>query len=175
MHTFDFNTVFSVIIAAVFGPWFAWFAIKGLRDGKTGPKKLPATRAANPLLFWTYVTMYGAVATMFVAFSVFSVNYQPDALSVVETAAMALSAFCFGGAMAAIAGVTAFYTAQGFRTGTATFIWQGSVDFYSRSEHPGWYWATQIQNLVVVAFLGSVGLAAIAIALWFACGAPALW
>jgi hypothetical protein len=175
MHATDFNTVLAVIIAAVFGPWFAWFAIKGLREGKTGPKKLPATRTENPILFWIYVAMYGAVSTMFVAFAVFSLNYQPDMSSSIEVASVVISILCFGGAMASIAGVTGFYTAQGFRTGTAALIWQGSVDFYDRDEHTGWYWATQIQNLVMVVFLGTIGVGAMAIALWFVCGAPPLW
>lgn len=175
MHALDFNTVSSIIIAAVFGPWFAWFAIKALRDGRAGPKKLPAARADNSVLFWMYEMMYGAVAMMFVALAVFSVTYQPDVPSGGETAGMVISAFCFGGAMALIAGVTGFYTAQGFRTGRATLIWQSSVDFCSRNERPGWYWATQIQNVVVAAFLGAVGLAAITIALWLAVGALAQW
>lgn len=175
MHTVDFNTVFSVIIAAVFGPWFAWFAIKALRDGKAGPKKLPAIRAANPVLFWTYVTGSSAAAMMSVALAVFAGTYQPGAVSVAGMVGVITFVFCLGAVMVLVAGVTGFHTAQGFRTGTATFVWQGSVDFYSRNEHPGWYWATQIQNLVMVAFLGTIGIGAIVIALWFAGGVSGLW
>lgn len=174
MHEVDLNTVLAVVIAAVFGPWFAWFAIKALRTGTTGPKNLPATRSASPVLYWIYVTMYSAVAIAMIALAVFVLNYRQGAATFAEMAGLLIFVFCFGTELALIATVTGFYTVQGFRTGTATFIWQGSVDYYSRMERPGWYWATQIQNVLMVVFLGTSGLVAIGVAL-FLTGGPLLF
>jgi hypothetical protein len=162
--------VLGVILAVVFTPLFAWTAIKALRNGTAGPKNLPVTRSAQPVLFWTCVAMSCAAATLFAAFAVFSATYRPNTLSDIETAGLGIATLCFGVMFVSIAGVTGYYTAQGFRAGTAIFVWQGGADFHDRKQSPGWYWETQIQNILMTAFLGSIGLGAIGVALFFTLG-----
>jgi hypothetical protein len=61
------------------------------------------------------------------------------------------------------------YAKYGFSSGKAVMVSRG-VSTYDRSLEPGWYWITQIINVVVTFLLGAMGLGA-----WTFVGWNFLW
>lgn len=172
---FDFNLIFSAMLAVVIAPAFSWFFLKGLRSGQTGPQKLPSSRKANPTLFWTYLAAYAAVATMCVAFAVFTTAYDGNRDSETTMISLLVAIFSFGASFAAMAVIIGFYTIQGFRSGTSVVFARGGPFFSDRVGKPMSYWSDQVFNSLITIFLGTIGLGGIAVCIWFVLGSLAHW
>jgi hypothetical protein len=152
-----FNALFGLVIAAI----FLVIAFRCLRSGKSGPQiDLPdvsANRATNPKLFWMFLAAYGTVAAMGLSFSLFS--FTNTTLPVIG------ATLFFGASFAIRAAATGFYTIYGFQTDKALLVYRG-VSIYDRDQSPKWFWATQIQNIVMTAFFGVIGIGAMVFAIW---------
>jgi len=175
MPTFGVQAVVTLVVAFLVGPMLGSQAVRGLRCGQIGSRKLCVTRGENPVLFWTYIVMYGAMAATFGAFGLFMVVDALGVLSELSVIALFAAIFCLGVGLAAIGGLRGYYVVAGFHSGTAVLIERTSVRISARAKQPVWYWFSQVSNIVVAAVLGVFGLGAIIGAFWFACGAPALW
>jgi hypothetical protein len=152
-----FGAVFGVVIATI----FLVIAINCVRSGKSGPTinlpEISANRASSPKLYWMFQAAYGAIAAMGLSLTIlFCTNAVLAAIS---------AALFFGVGLAIMGAATCFYTFYGFRSGKALLIYQG-VSIFDRDQSPRWYWATQIQNIVVTGFFGAAGLGAITFAIW---------
>jgi hypothetical protein len=175
MPAFGVQAIMTLVVASIVGPMLGSQAVRGLRCGQIGSRKLCVTRGENPVLFWTYIVMYGAMAVTLGAFGLFVVVGALGVLSELSVIALFVAIFCLGIGLAAIAGLRGYYVVAGFHSGTAVLIERTSVRISARAKHPVWYWFTQVSNIVVTAVLGAFGLGAIIGAFWLVCGAPALW